>query len=198
MEHRAVNRALFNVFASALNQGCVWILGQMEGLGAASQFQAINNILGITNPAVMGITGVQEPAVARAYVQHGARAALNSARPYIVVVGVLTVPVLALFFLVPGWTLERFYGQSSPYATLAVPLRIAAAGQLLTVAGLLAVSLLNCLRRSEIVWRIQMFTSAACLAVTIPAVLWGGLSGCIGALTLFFGFRLAALIWASL
>ncbi len=186
---------LYNVLATALSQGCVWILGNMDGLGSASRYQAINNIMGVTNPALLGNAVVQEPAVARTYMRSGARAAIVSALPYAAVVAGLTFPLLTFFALAPGWTLARFYGKASPYAMLSLPMRIAAIGQILTVGFLLACSILNSLRRSELFFRVQMITSAIGLAIMFPAVRWGGLSGCLIALAAVYLFRMSAVIW---
>jgi hypothetical protein len=106
------------------------------------------------------------------------------------------IPILVFFILAPSWTLLSFYGKTSPYLNLALPLQIAAIGQFLAIGAQLSNAMLACLRRAEIGWRVQMVTSVACLAVLIPAVQRGRLLGYLTVLTLFYGIRLAAMVWS--
>lgn len=183
---------LFNAFGSAFAQGSVWILGNMQGLSAASQYQAVSNVMGITNPPVVGIAATLQPAVARAHALAGPRAAMRQSLPYLAAVGALVVPLLLVFTVAPRWTLLRFYGGTSPYRFLIAPLRIAALAQVLSLAAQLAGSVLACVRRADILLRIQIVASTTCLIVMIPAVRWGALPGYLLASALFAGLVLAA------
>jgi len=186
---------LFNAAGSALSQGCLWTLGSMEGLAGASQYQAINNLMGVTNPPIFGIAAVRDPAVARAYSRAGARVAIRESVPYIGVICALILPALALFASFPDWTLLRFYGKTSPYLMLGRPLQIATVWQILAVGSQVAASVLACIDRVDFIWRVQMITSLACLAAMVPVVRWGGLSGCFISLTAFSAVALTAMAW---
>lgn len=186
---------LFNASASALAQGCVWILGNVVGLSAASQYQAINNVMGVTNPAVMGIAVVRDPAVARESSQSGPRAAIRHSFPYAAAVGLLVLPVMGLFIAAPAWTLLRFYGKASPYISLAVPLQIAAVAQVLTISSQFVAAVIALVGRATVIWRVQIATNAACLAFMIPVIQKGGLSGCLLALAFFYAVGLVAMFW---
>ncbi len=186
---------LFNAAGSALSQGSLWILGSMGGLVGASQYQAINNLMGVTNPPVFGIAAVRDPAVARAYSRAGARVAIRESAPYVAVLCALVLPALALFASFPDWTLLRFYGKTSPYLTLGRPLQIATVWQILAIGSQVAASVLACIDRVDFIWRVQMITTLVCLASMVPIVRWRGLSGCFISLTAFSAVTLAAMAW---
>ena len=186
---------LFNAFGSVLSQGSIWVLGNIRGLAAVSQYQAINNILGIPNPAVTGIGVVLNPAVARAASKSGPRAAIRQALPYVTVMASLVAPVLGIFVFFPHWTLVRFYGLASPYAGLAFPLRIATAGQVLLICSQVAATILACMKRAGIIWRIQLVTSVTCLGAMIPAARWAALPGFLVTQIVFYGLGMVAMLW---
>jgi len=186
---------LFNAFGSVLSQGSIWVLGNIRGLAAVSQYQAINNILGIPNPAVTGIGVVLNPAVARAASKSGSRAAIRQAVPYVAVMASLVAPVLGIFVLIPHWTLVRFYGPASPYSGLVFPLQIATVGQALFICSQVAATILACMNRAAIIWRIQLITSVTCLAAMIPAARWAALPGFLVIQTVFYGLGMVAMLW---
>lgn len=185
---------LFNLSSSGLMQGCAWILGNVSGLPAASQYQAINNVMGVTNPAVQGISVVRDPAVAREYLQHGPATAIRHALRYAIAVGLIVTPILAFFVGAPAWALSRFYGSGSPYALLTKPLQIAAVAQILAISSQFGAGILACIGHSHVIWRVQALANAACLAVMLPVVRQGGLSGCLVTLALFNALALAAML----
>jgi O-antigen/teichoic acid export membrane protein len=184
---------LFNAAGSALNQGALWILGSMQGLAGASRYQAINNLMGITNPPIFGIAAVRDPAVARAYSRSGARSAIGASAPYIGMIGALVLPALGVFAAFPGWVLLHFYGRASPYSSLGGALQIATVWQLLAVGSQVAASILACIDRVNFIWRVQMVTSGACLLVMVPLVRWGGLYGCFICLSVSSAAALAVM-----
>ncbi len=184
---------LFNAAGSALSQGSLWILGGMEGLASASRYQAINNLMGVTNPPIFGIAAVRDPAVARAYSRAGARVAIRESAPYIAVICALVLPVIGLFAFFPDWTLLRFYGPASPYLMLGRPLKIATLWQLLAVGSQVAASVLACIDHVDFIWRVQMINSLLCLGAMVPVVRVAGLSGCFMCLTAFSAVSLMAM-----
>lgn len=186
---------LFNTAASGLSQGSLWIMGSLYGLAGASQYQAVNNLMGVTNPALFGIAAVRDPAVARAYSRKGARVAIRESAPYLIVVCALVLPALVLFASFPGWMLSHFYGNASPYLKLRLPLQIATVWQILAAGSQVAASVLACIDRVNFIWRVQMITSLLCLGVMIPVVRWTGLSGCFVSLAVCSTLALAAMAW---
>jgi O-antigen/teichoic acid export membrane protein len=100
-----------------------WLLA-LNGAQETASYQALVNLVGITNPVLLGISNIAIPAVTLANIQGGFNAAGKVLLRYGAVGAVLVVPCFLVMAVWPGTSLQFFYGSASPYLTEVVVLRL--------------------------------------------------------------------------
>jgi O-antigen/teichoic acid export membrane protein len=101
----------------------VWLLGIFFASRDAAVMQALGNILGITNPVVVAMSGLIVPAAARAAVHGGHLGAWKCAKKYGLVFAMLVLPYSLLLLFLPRLALAFLYGRTSHYLDSAALLR---------------------------------------------------------------------------
>jgi O-antigen/teichoic acid export membrane protein len=94
---------------------CVWLLGIFFVSSDAAVMQALGNILGITNPFILAMSGLSVPAAVRAAVNEGQMAAWKCAKKYGKLFAMLVLPCYLLLFLKPRLVISLVYGGNSHY-----------------------------------------------------------------------------------
>jgi Na+-driven multidrug efflux pump len=155
-----------------------WSLAFAHGAGAAAEIQAVSNVLGVTHPILFGVAMVITPAAATGYARSGFNAARSAAMRFALQGAILLVPYWAAVALWPDVVLRLFYGESSPYLGLIIPLRLVVASYVLSYVTISSGALLSGLRANRQVFLAQL---AGGLVVTtfviLPLVAFAGVVG---------------------
>ena len=151
-----------------------WTLAAFHGVAESAKLQATGNILGVTHPAVFGVSNMIVPAAAKARREGGWVAVRKVALHYFLLGAVLTLPYYLALLLWPGLSLRLFYGHASPYLNLRWTLRIFAAAYLLNYLSATTAAVLNGLRKTRSVFVSQLAGAVTTLLVSVPLAAWGG------------------------
>lgn len=180
--HSGIWMLLTSIVTLPTLQAFPWVLALSHGTVGAASYQAIVNIVGITNPIMFGISSIVVPSVARSRLV-GRRAALGVAARYATLGFVLLTPYFVLLFVVPNWVLAILYSRESPYAALGDSLRILTVAFSLNYVSQVIGSYLNGIEHSRAAFTTQLASTIAALAVGLPlTALWGVTGACIGLL----------------
>jgi len=103
-----------------------WLLNWFHGREAAATFQAVVNVLGISNPFIGSIPAIVMPAAAN-FVHHRgeytSKSLLGLAMKYVVQLELIIGPLLLILALWPHAALTLFYGKQSIYLNETLALR---------------------------------------------------------------------------
>jgi O-antigen/teichoic acid export membrane protein len=196
-----------------------WILRYFHGAGSVAAYQALSNLLGVSNPVVSSMAGLIVPAVAKAKAdcderlpadptplqrhQHDVlcvRTGGVAASRYGMQGLTLLLPYYAVLMLLPHTALHLFYGKNSPYLGYASLLRL-----FVLVYGLYYVSqvvfgLFNGLGRSRWSFYAQLCAAVANAVVCLPLAIVVGMVGAIwgGVVPMLAQLTVAAFLLRSL
>lgn len=168
---------LANFTAVITTLSCSWVLAYFHGTGAVGQFQALANLMKLSNPLTICMAGLIVPAAARAFRTHGINAAQRVAFRY----GLLTAAAIAPYFLFlvlfPTTSLHLLYGAGSEYTPLGNQLRAFVAWYSALIVAQVAGCYLNAIEQSRRGFIAQLAQAAAVILVTLPLTALYGLDG---------------------
>ena len=173
-----------------------WALALLRGAPMAGAFQALSNVLAVTNPIFVSVANLIVPASAKASSERGANAAFHEAVRYGAQGAFFVLPYLALVLLWPRHVLSILYGRDSSYASLTIALCIFAAVQFVYYIAIVLATLLNALGHSRTNFSILVVSALVSVIVGIPLIIWKGLLGATATMALGILLR-AALIGAA-
>lgn len=162
-------------------QTYLWSLMAFHGLEAVASFQALVNLVKVTNPLLFSICGLIVPLAARLRVEVGIGAARNVAVRYGLLGLALLAPYYAALLFAPHVVIGLAYGDATPYRELTTEMRLmVGAYGLMYVTGIIG-ALLNALERGRHTLVAQVINLSATLVIGIPLVAWAGLEGSLWA-----------------
>ena len=161
-----------------LMQAFPWTLAMFYSASAAAGFQAVVNLLALTNPIMLGIGNLIIPATARASL-HGLRAAHDVLRRYATGGAILLAPYLVLLVALPKLALTAVYGSSSPYLGFERSVRIYAVCGFVIYVGQVFASHLSGLERIDLALRAHWFATIAAVVVGLPLTATMGMAGAV-------------------
>jgi len=182
-----------NLIATCSLQAVPWTLFFQRGPAAAAGYQAITNLVGVSHPIMLSLGSFLVPAVARARVKQGMRAARRIAFGQTVQAGLLLLPYMLALLVFPRALLGLFYGAGSSYLQLGGPLRLLAITYVLTYCSLAMKFFLNALEtKNRAQFLIELCGAIFFGALLIPLTEAFGVSGAILATALSLVARLAS------
>lgn len=160
-------------------QAYPWAVASFCGLEEAAYFQAVANILGVTNPVLFGIGGLILPAVAKA--RHAGRGVevRRIALCYTVQGAVLLFPYYFVLLCWPHEVLMTIYGGNSPYLGLKLPLQLSVLTYLFGYLAGMGMTTLNGIERGAQAFLAQLASVATVLALGLPLTAQVGLIGAV-------------------
>lgn len=176
-EHWYLGRWVFltNAVALLTTQATLWTLGYFHGVIAVAEYGALTQIIGLTNPVVIGITGIVVPTVARA-VSSDMPGAQRAALALGLQGAVVLSPYLAILLVAPEVAI-RLVTSSSDYASLSKLLQLFALSFALAFPAMMILAVLNGLGQPHFSFAAQCAYSTTVLLVTLPLTIVYGLSG---------------------
>lgn len=176
-----------------VGQAVLWILA-LGGLTEVASFQAVLNLLRVTNPVAFAIGSVVLPAVA-AVPQTNPAAGLRIARRYGVLGGLILLPYLGVIFIFPHWTLRLLYGAGSAYAGLGAELRVIVLVPVFGYVGHILGMYYFAVSRSDVVFRCLLISAVTTVISGFILVKQAGVFGAAVAYDLTFAVAAAAFLW---
>jgi O-antigen/teichoic acid export membrane protein len=153
-----------------------WFLA-LHGTDVAASYQALLNVLGVSNPVMMGIGNIALPATIRAKVSGGLKQARGIVFRYGLLGAVALIPCYAMLFVWPSFFLKLLYGPTSFYLVHLTALRLLVTAYSLCYLAYLLAVLFYGLGQSKKVVEAQATGAFASLLVGLPLVLRFGLTG---------------------
>ena len=161
-------------------QAFLWAVAIRGGAAAAAAYQALNNVLGVTHPVIIGVANAIIPTVARSTAE-GQTSAVRKGLTLGFHGSLLIVPYLTILGLLPLVALQLFYGHSSPYLALAGPIRWMCVAYVVMYTGQVAEACLNGLRQPKYAFWGQAVALLPAALVGLPlAVVYGVQGAAIG------------------
>jgi O-antigen/teichoic acid export membrane protein len=186
-----------NLLALLRVQILPWILAAYGGTAAAAAFQAVLNVVNLTNPILLGLCNVIPQTAARAQQVGGNLEAWRSVRIYMLIGAPPTFAYYALVALVPWLPLTVLYGASSPYAALSLPVQVLALGWAIGYFAEMICSYLHGVRRARLALVTNLLGVLALAAVAPNLIQSYGLFGACLALAAANIVRLAAAMFVQ-
>jgi O-antigen/teichoic acid export membrane protein len=203
-EHWSLGRwvLLTNLIGLITVYATPWILMYFHGSGEVATYQALANLLGVSNPVLTSMSGLIVPAVAIASAQRGIHAARRAALGYAAQGAGLLLPYFAALALLPQLALRMFYGANSPYLSYTTPLRLMVAVYTVFYFSQMASAFLNGLGYSRYTFFAQVGAAISNALICLPlaavvglyGAIWGGIVPMLAQLSivLYFAHRLLA------
>jgi O-antigen/teichoic acid export membrane protein len=168
---------LGNFTAVITTLSCSWTLAYFHGTGDVGRFQALANLMKLSNPLTICMAGLIVPAAARAFRTQGMPAAQRVAVRY----GLLTAAALAPYFLflvlAPTTSLHLVYGSQTEYALLGNQLRAFVVWYAALLVAQVAGCYLNAVEQSRRGFIAQAAQTVAVVLITLPLTAVYGLDG---------------------
>jgi O-antigen/teichoic acid export membrane protein len=180
-EHWSLGRwvLLTNLISLITVYATPWILMFFHGAGEVATYQALANLLGVSNPILTSMSGLIVPVVAIASAQRGIQAARRAAFSYAAQGAGLLLPYFALLAIVPQFALRMFYGANSPYLSFTTPLRLMVAVYTLFYFSQMIAAFLNGLGHSRWTFFAQVGAAMTNAMICLPLAAIVGLYGAI-------------------
>lgn len=157
--------------------GCSWTLVYFHGTDAVGRFQALANLMKLSNPLTICMAGLIVPAAARAFRDDGLDAAKSIAKKYGLLTGGVLIPYFAFLALLPTTSIHLLYGTNSAYAGLGNQLRAFVLWYGALVVAQVAGCLLNAIEQSRRSFIAQAAQTGAIVIVALPLTAIYGLDG---------------------
>ena len=170
-----------------------WMLA-IRSIQDSASFQALLNVVGVTNPIMLGMSNLIVPATSRISRSKGIPSAWRASAKYGLAGAAILLPCYLILLLYPTGILRLFYGSHSPYVVLATPLCFLVIAYALVYLAHVLSAFFYGLERGQTVLKAQIFGGVAAIAVGLPlARIWGVL-GASGGLTLAYGVQAAVFV----
>lgn len=159
-------------------QAVPWTLAYTHGKAEVARFGLLSQVMGLTNPVMIGAIGLILPAVAAERergVDTAGRVALMHSRQ----AAVLLVPYCAAVLLLPDLFLRVFSTSNPAYMGLGMHLRLVVVAYLLFFPSQIVQALLNGLGRTRSAFSAQCAFSGATLLLSVPLAALFGLTGAV-------------------
>jgi O-antigen/teichoic acid export membrane protein len=174
----------------------MWVLATMLGPLGTAPYQAIINIVNVTNPMIFGLSNIIPPTAAAAKAK-GLDAAWRASRIYGLLGAPLAFGYYALAFTAPQMVLVLFYGADSPYTGHDGAARLILAAWCLSYTAEVVCAFLFGLRFGSQAFAINSAGTLTVAVLAFPLAAMFGVSGvCIAVLGAHF--MLAAASYATL
>ncbi|HZV87934.1 MAG TPA: hypothetical protein VFF95_10325 [Candidatus Binatus sp.] len=174
---------LLNNFAGIFSvQFFPWALALFHGTSAAGAFQALTNVLGVTNPIVFSTVSLILPACARACKDNGVEAAWKIAKRYAIQSGLLLSPFFVATLIWPERILGLFYGHHSTYIGFTSELRMLTIAGVINYLAVVMAALFSAIEDSRTTFLVLLVSAFGSFLVGAPLVAWKGVWGAAGAL----------------
>jgi O-antigen/teichoic acid export membrane protein len=183
-----------NVLAVLRIQILPWALAAMGGAAAAASFQAVVNVVNLTNPILLGLCNVIPQTAARAQHTGGNGEAWRAVRTYMLIGAPPSFGYYALIGLLPWLPLTIIYGSASPYATLTLPVQILAGAWTIGYFAEMICSYLHGVKRARLALIVNL---VGMLTVLVTATDLIRLYGLVGACLALVAANLARLATAA-
>jgi O-antigen/teichoic acid export membrane protein len=154
-----------------------WMLAIFYNTAASAELQAVGNILGVSNPVLLGIGSLIYPEVVRANGERGNREATKIGFGYALQGGLLLLPFYLILILRPQWALQLFYGANSPYLGLTGVLRLSVLCYSIGCLSIFMMIILNGLEKTKAAFFSQLAGAVTTIVVGAPLTAWGGVAG---------------------
>jgi len=181
-----------NLLALLRVQILPWVLAAFGGIAAAGAFQAVLNIVNLTNPILLGLCNVIPQTAARAQQIGGNSEAWRAVRVYILMGAPPTFTYFALIALVPWLPLTVLYGANSPYTSLTLAVQVLALAWSIGYFAEMICSYLHGVRRARLALITNLCGLLALVVLAPNLIKLYGLVGACLALTVANLVRLAA------
>jgi len=169
---------LLNNLLGMINiQLIVWTVGYFHGLLAAALLTAVSNVLGITHPALMGLTRMNLPSVARQAHERGVKAAVRTGASFAALGATIVLPVYIVIAIFPAQILRLFF--KDKYNDAAFALRLLVIFYVIDYIGRMIESTLNGLEHNRAASLSNIASAGVSLAVTVPLVYFYSVNGAI-------------------
>ncbi|MCC7250781.1 polysaccharide biosynthesis C-terminal domain-containing protein [Hyphomicrobium sp.] len=184
-----------NIISLLRIQMIPWALAVSGGPAAAASFQAVLNVVNLTNPIILGLCNVIPQTVARAREESGNVAAWEAARVYMLIGVVPALGYYALVALWPSLPLSVFYGSQSPYAALTAPVQIIVLAWSTGYFIDIICSYLHGMNRARSSLIVNVIGALTVLVLAAPLIEFYGLIGACLTLVIANLFRLTAAVY---
>lgn len=157
-----------------------WFLA-LHGTYLAASYQAVLNIIGVSNPVMMSVGNFILPATIRANASGGRKRASRVVLRYGLLGAALLVPCYALIFVWPGVFLKILYRAASPYFFQQDALRLLVLAYSMGYVAYLFGVFFYGLGQSKTVFRAQSVGAAFAIVLGVPLIATLGVVGaCLG------------------
>lgn len=170
-----------------------WFLA-LHGTDLAASYQALLNILGVSNPVMMSIGNVALPGTIRANASGGLKQASGILFRYGLLGAVALIPCYALLFAWPSFFLKLLYGPTSTYLIHLTAFRLLVAAYSLCYLAYLLAVLFYGLGQSQKVLVAQTAGALASLLVGLPLILRLGVTGAAIGLCVVYAAQVAVFL----
>jgi O-antigen/teichoic acid export membrane protein len=170
-----------------------WFLA-LHGTDLAASYQALLNILGVSNPVMMSIGNIALPATIRAKVSGGLKQARGIVFRYGLLGAGALIPCYSMLFVWPSFFLKLLYGPTSSYLVHLTALRLLVTAYSLCYLAYLLAVLFYGLGQSKKVLVAQTTGAFASLLVGLPLVLRFGLVGAAIGLCVVYAAQVAVFL----
>lgn len=168
---------LNNLLGMVNIQVVIWTLGIWHGEISVALLGAVSSILGITHPALLGLTRMIVPSVARAAHERGRRAGVRVGTMFAGVGALALTPVYLLIAVVPLPVLHLFY--KGKYDEAVLSLRLLVVMYIIDYVGRMIESTLNGLEENRASSVANIASAAVTLFVAVPLVYFHKVNGAI-------------------
>jgi O-antigen/teichoic acid export membrane protein len=157
--------------------GCSWTLLYFHGTDAVGKFQALANLMKLSNPLTICMAGLVIPAAARAFCTHGVAEAKRVTLRYALMAAAALLPYYALLLLLPTTFIHLLYGDGSVYGALGNQLRAYVIWWTALLVAQIAGCFLNAIEQSRRSFVAQAVQTACVVLVALPLTALYGLDG---------------------
>ena len=172
----------FVVAANCINmlalQIPAWTLLRAGGQDMVAAFQALSNVVNVTNPLLLGVSNHVIPAVARV-AQQGSATARRVALLDGFSLGAVLVVYLSALVIAPQHAMTLMYGHSSPYLVFASLLKILSLACLFQFVNTVVGAYEGGMGRTASYMKSQAAGLVALIAIGIPIIMYLGLLGAV-------------------
>jgi O-antigen/teichoic acid export membrane protein len=151
-------------------QAFPWVILMRHGAVEVAAYQAIFQILALSNPLLFSIGSLIMATVAKDKDYR-----TSSVRKYLFAVTTVMCGYLLLLGVAGSFVMRLMYGSSTHYLGYAPLLRIFAAAWLFEMIALLAVAILGGLRQPRALFLVQLSGAVAAVLIALPWIYWKGL-----------------------